>query len=64
MKNKTKFVVFAISEKGNKVALASSSKQGRAIGYSYMCKHETYIRKCTDVEIKEFSKSCHILNLD
>lgn len=64
MKNKTNFVVFAISDKGNKVALASSNQQSRAIGYAYMCKHETYIRKCTDLEMITYSKSFHIINLD
>lgn len=61
---KTKFVVFAISEKGNKVALASSIYQSRAIGYAYMCKQETSVQKCTDKEIIKYQESFHIINLD
>ena len=61
---KTFFVVLSNGTKGNKMALAVSESQSKAIGYAYMCKQETYVKKCNDDEVIEYMQSFYVLNLD
>ena len=61
---KTFFVVLSNGTKGKKFALAVSKSQSKAIGYAYMCKQETYVRKCSNVEVSKYMGSFYVLNLD
>jgi hypothetical protein len=61
---KDNFVVLGIGNSGRKFPLATSKNQSRAIGYANMCKSETSIKPCSDVEVLKYMESFYILNLD
>lgn len=58
------FVVLARGCNGALYPLARTRHQSRAIGYAYMCKNETFVRRCKSDEVVKFTKSFHVLNLD
>lgn len=61
---KNNFVVLGIGNSGTLFPLATSKHQSIAIGYAYMCKGETSIKTCSDVELLTYMKSFYVLNLD
>lgn len=61
---KKNFVVMAIGNSGTLFPLATSKSQSSAVGYANMCNRETFVKRCTDVEVLRFMESFYVLNLD
>lgn len=61
---KSRFVVLSIGNSGTKYPMAVSSSQSIAIGYAHMCKCDTSIKPCSDLEVLDYMEKFYVLNLD
>ena len=61
---KDRFVVLGIGNSGIKYPIAVSSSQSIAIGYAHMCKCDTSIKPCSDLEVLDYMEKFYVLNLD
>ena len=61
---KSRFVVLGIGNSGTKYPMAVSSSQSIAIGYAHMCKCDTSIKPCSDLEVLDYMEKFYVLNLD
>lgn len=61
---KHRFVVLGIGNSGEKYPMAISSSQSSAIGYANMCKCNTHVKSCSDVEVLDYMGKFYVLNLD
>lgn len=61
---KSRFVVLGIGNSGAKYPMAVSSSQSSAIGYANMCKCDTSVKHCSDLEVLDYMEKFYVINLD
>jgi hypothetical protein len=58
------YIVLGVGDSGMLFPLAKSKHQSRAIGYSISLSCNTSIKTCYEDEVRKYSESYHLLNLD